>query len=250
VDYRDSDTEPKMVPAIDLELSLIKSDQDGKQHKTILIKAEDSEGGSSSTELEVFGLVGPWLFVERRVFFDVCGAPHGVVPHELLVVNLETAAAIAAYRGQKKSEMEKDVLGEGASSGAANPSSITLFTEKEYRAVLNAWGKKALKDIEVAENVNDINVTRVKPVVSRDRLGIEILLTAPTGYVDSDGEWSSYTRSAAYPAPNVPELLKPYQDIPPAVLKWWKTSKAGSYPGWSMAPSSGPLRQQLEKLFQ
>jgi hypothetical protein len=251
-DYRDPDAKPKTVPAIDLELSLVKIDQDGREHQTILIKAEDNEYGSSSTELEALGLVGPWLFVERMVFFDTCGAPHGVVPHELLVVNMETAVAIAAYPGQKKSGMEKDILGEGAASGGVIPSVVTLFTSKEYRSVLNDLGKKARKAMQdsLGDDEGDITVTRVKPIVSHNMLGLQVLLTAPTGYSGSDGEWSSYTRSHPYPAPFVPELLAPYRNIPPAVLKWWKASKAGSYPSWSAVPSSGPVRQQLEKLFQ
>jgi hypothetical protein len=252
VDYRDPDAKPKMVPATDRELFLIKIGQDGKEQKTVLIKAEDSEAGVSETELDVLGLVGPWLFVERTVSFNVCGAPHGEVPHELLVVNVETAAAIAVYRGQKKSELEKDILGEGTISGKTNLSSVTLFSDKEYRAVMNALRKRAFKDLQdfMSGDEENITVTRVKPVVSQDMLGLQVLLNAPTGYGSSDGEWSSYTRSHAYPGPFIPELLKPYQNIPPAVMNWWKASKAGSYPSWSTVPSSGPVRQQLEKLFQ
>ncbi|OGW53521.1 MAG: hypothetical protein A2Z46_00620 [Nitrospirae bacterium RBG_19FT_COMBO_55_12] len=252
VDYRDPDAKLKMVPATDREFFLIRIDQDGKEHKTILIKAADDEDGSSSTELEVLGLVGLWLFVDRRVFSDVCGAPHGVVPHELLVVNMKTASTITAYRGQKKSEVEKSVLGEGTLSGEADLSPVTLFTDKEYRALMNALRKRAFKDLQdfMSGDEEKITLTRVKPIVSNNALGLEVLLTAPTGYASSDGEWSSYTRSHAYPAPFVPELLKPYQAVPVAVLKWWKANKAESYPSWSEVPSSGPARQQMEKLFQ
>jgi hypothetical protein len=165
---------------------------------------------------------------------------------------METAAAIAAYPGQKKSGMEKDVLGEGTLSGKTNLSSFMLFSDKEYRAVMNALGKRAFKDLQdfMSGDEENITVTRVKPVVNRDTLALDVLLTAPTGYGSSDGEWSSYTRSNVYPAPFVPELLVPYRNIPSAVLKWLKASKAGNYPSWSMVPSSGPVRQQLEKMFQ
>jgi hypothetical protein len=148
--------------------------------------------------------------------------------------------------------MEKDILGEGTLSGKTNLSSVMLFSDKEYRAVMNALGKRAFKDLQdfMSGDEENITVTRVKPVVNRDTLALEVLLTAPTSYGSSDGEWSSYTRSHAYPAPFVPELLKPYQNIPPVVMNWWKASKAGSYPSWSTVPSSGPVRQQLEKLFQ
>jgi hypothetical protein len=208
---------------------------------------EDNDAGEGGTDIEVIGTMGPWIFIERSVYSYLCGGPHGATAKELLVVNMETLKTIPAYPGQEKDKVEKSILGEESRS-AASP--VTLFSGKEYRTVFNALIGKAKKDIGDTEDADEFRVTRIRPVVDRERLGLEVLLTAPTGYASSDGAWGSYTRSRAYPAPFVPELLAPYRNIPPAVLKWWQVNKAGSYPSWSMVHSSGPVRQQLEKLFQ
>ncbi|OGW18281.1 MAG: hypothetical protein A2072_03895 [Nitrospirae bacterium GWC1_57_7] len=242
-DIKDPDARPKLVDAEEPELSIIRTGPDGKETRTVIVAAEGDEYGDRSTEFEVLGMVGPWLFVVPKTYYYGCGAAHGGMGHEMIIVNVETGEKILAAPVQKKRADEQQRKGGGSMQ--------TLFTQTEHDAVMTALGAKAVKAIndEMIESATELDLTKVRPIVHNDALGIEVLLTGGTCYACSDGLWDSYTRSAAFVSPVFPERLAPHRAIPPAVLKWWKSTGEKGYPSWSAVPESGTVRKQLEKMF-
>jgi hypothetical protein len=242
--FSDPDAKPKLVDAEEPELSLVKTGPDGKESRRIIVPAEGDEYGERSTEFDVLGMVGPWLFVVPSTYYYGCGAAHGGMRHEMIILNVETGEKILAPPVQKKRDDEQERKDKGPMQ--------TLFTQKEYEAIMKALGAKAVKAIndEMMESAAELDLTKVRPIVHNDALGIEVLLTGGTCYACSDGLWDSYTRSAAFVSPVFPERLAPYRTLPPAVLKWWKSSGKKGYPSWSKIPGSGPVRKQLEEMLR
>ncbi len=225
VNRQSFDPQPELIDAEEPELLVVKTEPDGKKTETIIVKAEGDKGAEKESKIDVLGLVGTWLFAVSSTYYYGGGA-HGGMAYSMIVCNVET--------------------------GKTTAPATKLLTDQEYASLMKALGKKAVKAIndEMITSADGLNLTKMRPIVNNDELGIEVLLTGGTCYACSDGLWDSYTRSAALVSPVCPGRLAPYRAISPAVLAWWKASKQKGYPSWSTVPESGLLRKRLEELFQ
>jgi len=168
--------------------------------------------GQSHRSWTLRGTVGPLVFLERCIDETACGSAHPSTTcrFELWNIALQSPVPIDEIFDDGR---VPDVLYDRAMAAFAARDGVHIEPGEVFATAARvAW------DAEGA-------------------LRLFVQFTMPASYADSDGSWSSYSRSLELEA-ELPELLRTQRHTPDAVRGFWADRVApGTQRGWSRIPA-------------
>ncbi len=177
---------------------------------------EDSENQSQEEcRAAPLGAVGPFLFVFDSCYGYYCGAAHGQMGAGFRVVDLRDRRIVPVLSAEEAASFARQAL----------PAALAAF---------RAEGTSDDGDYVYAPDTAEL--TLQAPRFAADgTLVLDLQFTADASYAESDGRWSSYSRSVSVPAPTLPARLAPLT-TPPPVARWMAAHVAkapSTVRGWS-----------------
>lgn len=176
-----------------------------------VVDPDDAEGDAVQDlqhHVALLGSIGPYLFIHESSFVYACGA-HG-----------NTMASAMTW---------------DAESGKT----IDLWSELPGKEKLVEVAKRKLDEEEDADPAQQDDSSKPEPAQllpmygERGALRIEAQFARWACYACSDGQWSSYTRSAVVPTDWIPERMRAWVTPPVVVKEFLEAHQDLRLGGWS-----------------
>jgi hypothetical protein len=139
--------------------------------------------------------LGPYLFVAESTYWYSCGA-HGNVVAGAFVFDVE--------RGQMVTLVDE----------------ATLEASRQKARAALAEGSDGNDLADPSDPATEIHLAASAPIWTDGLLAMRHLFWIDASYAYSDGEWSSYSRTARVDDPTLPIALAALPPVPPAIAKW------------------------------
>lgn len=161
-----------------------------------------------SFDVSLAGSIGPFLFVLFNVERIPCGANRKSSSSEYYIIDM-------------RKEVQVDIL---------EPLEWQRIAEEEQTEAFEQLQSDPNLDLR---SPKDLCLTGIKPLFLSDRgLTVGYMFTSNASFADSNGNWSSYSRSTTVAAKHVPTALSPYIRVPLAVHRFIMLAPKASVGGW------------------
>lgn len=175
--------------------------------------ADDGEAwGATQRSWSLRGTVGPFVLLDRCMDETLCGAAHASTTCRFEMWNLALRAPVQI----------DEIFDDGRVPDTLYDRALAAFTARD--GVVLEPGEVTATAARVAWD-------------PQGQLRLFIQFSMPSSYADSDGSWSSYSRSLELEA-DLPELLSAQRHVPAAVSAYWADRPGdGAARGWSRLPA-------------